>query len=653
VVSVLVPETVAQTPVIGINISPDSLVVDPGESAYMTVTVYPLEVPAGEVMLSVASNLAATVNPPSGVPPFTAQLFVQTSSGTPPGQYAVTVSAAFPGSAVSQATAYVTVRSSGGSFAVDISPSQVSIDQGESFDFRVAVIPVGGFSGIVTLSVSGGLDAGVGPTTGVPPFSAILEVRTTKTTTPGNYVMTVIAASGGTVQRAQAQVIVSKRYDTLTVYDQQGAQITFNGQTQTVPSNGYVTFNALDGTYSISTVDSVTTSSGVSAVFGSWEVPINSGNMLSTRQIPLSLTSDLQVGVVRGNRYLLTVVSQYGKPRGGGWYNTGAVAQFSVEEAVQTAAGTRELCTGFSGDATGSGCSGAITMEGPKTITFGWQLQYLLTVESEDGATTTGSGWYNAGDHAQFEVTPPAADGIRFVFAGWKGDYTGNDLSGTLVMNKPRTLHATWISEYLTDFIFTDANGDPLIGTPSQVVVHSPDGTEQIFKQYAGLWLDEGQWQLLSVKFHGVEVGDTETYTSVLHGKWTIKLQVYSLTVKVRGSLFSQGVDNIKIAVKLPDGTVLNAVTDSNGQAVIQQIPKGTYYVDAQGLVESKSVLAQVASNSSAVQLSMTAPIEIAAIATVVVVFIALVILFLRRRRRNDTLERKRIERRAVRAARS
>jgi ABC-type Fe3+ transport system permease subunit len=49
----------------------------------------------------------------------------------------------------------------------------------------------------------------------------------------------------------------------------------------------------------------------------------------------------------------------------------------------------------------------------------------------------------------------------------------------------------------------------------------------------------------------------------------------------------------------------------------------------------------------------MTAPIEIAAIATVVVVFIALVILFLRRRRRNDTLERKRIERRAVRAARS
>jgi fructose-1,6-bisphosphatase/sedoheptulose 1,7-bisphosphatase-like protein len=123
--------------------------------------------------------------------------------------------------------------------------------------------------------------------------------------------------------------------------------------------------------------------------------------------------------------------------------------------------------------------------------------------------------------------------------------------------------------------------------------------------------------------------------------------------VKVRGSLFSQGVDNIKIAVKLPDGTVLNAVTDSNGQAVIQQIPKGTYYVDAQGLVESKSVLAQVASNSSAVQLSMTAPIEIAAIATVVVVFIALVILFLRRRRRNDTLERKRIERRAVRAARS
>jgi hypothetical protein len=71
-------------------------------------------------------------------------------------------------------------------------------------------------------------------------------------------------------------------------------------------------------------------------------------------------------------QYYLTVNSAYGSPAGAGWYDSGSTASFSVTSPAADGTGKQYVCTGYSGDASGSGTSGSIVMNGPKTVTFNW-----------------------------------------------------------------------------------------------------------------------------------------------------------------------------------------------------------------------------------------------------------------------------------------
>jgi uncharacterized repeat protein (TIGR02543 family) len=88
------------------------------------------------------------------------------------------------------------------------------------------------------------------------------------------------------------------------------------------------------------------------------------------------------------------------------------------------------------------------------TITFNWQEQYYLTVNSNYGATA-GQGWYNAGANAQVTIsttTVAGATDTQYVFAGWSGDASDTATSSTIVMNGAKTATATWSTQYQVTF---------------------------------------------------------------------------------------------------------------------------------------------------------------------------------------------------------
>jgi subtilisin family serine protease len=89
----------------------------------------------------------------------------------------------------------------GAGFSLDATPSRQAVSAGSGTSYMVAITPAGGFSGSVSLSVSGlpsGASASFTPNpvdlrTGT---SSMLSVTTSSTTTPDQYALTLIGVSG-------------------------------------------------------------------------------------------------------------------------------------------------------------------------------------------------------------------------------------------------------------------------------------------------------------------------------------------------------------------------------------------------------------------------------------------------------------------------
>jgi hypothetical protein len=145
--------------------------------------------------------------------------------------------------------------------------------------------------------------------------------------------------------------------------------------------------------------------------------------------------------------YLLNIVSPYGSPTGGGWYAETTTANFAVTDYVETT-NTKYYLTGWSGDFSGAGVSGSISMTGPKTVTANWRFEYLLTINSEYGAPT-GAGWYKEGETANVYVEPTQGFLIRHLFTGWSGDLNDIQPSASISMYAPKVITANWQADYI------------------------------------------------------------------------------------------------------------------------------------------------------------------------------------------------------------
>lgn len=153
-------------------------------------------------------------------------------------------------------------------------------------------------------------------------------------------------------------------------------------------------------------------------------------------------------------QYQLILPSVYGTLTGGGWYDTGYTATFSITQTtVDQGNGTRRLFVSWTGDSTATTPTTSIVLTGPKTITPIWKKQYQLTVNSAFGLTT-GSGWYDADTVATFSVPPsyPMQDfmgtlGGKYVFQTWSIDSTAPTSTAPITMNVPKTVTAIWTTD--------------------------------------------------------------------------------------------------------------------------------------------------------------------------------------------------------------
>jgi len=154
-------------------------------------------------------------------------------------------------------------------------------------------------------------------------------------------------------------------------------------------------------------------------------------------------------------QYYLTVETSYSTSTGQGWYDSGTAVQATVNDtSVNQGQGTREVFTGWSGDASGTGLTTAqIFMTAPRTAIANWKTQFLLAVESSPANVTglSGSGWYDMGSQATFSAAAvlPASDNTRLMFEHWTGDYSGQSTTGQILMSRPETVSADFLAQYL------------------------------------------------------------------------------------------------------------------------------------------------------------------------------------------------------------
>jgi hypothetical protein len=142
----------------------------------------------------------------------------------------------------------------------------------------------------------------------------------------------------------------------------------------------------------------------------------------------------------------------------------------------------------WSGDYSGVGSSGTVTVNGAIKITAVYQLQYYLSVQAQTQSAPTpqGQGWYNAGDTASLQNGGQMIGGDggrRLMFQGWSvyGQGTQSGPSLGVVMNAPHSVTALYGQQYYlnvqTDQGVAYGSGWYDAGNTAQVYASTPVST--------------------------------------------------------------------------------------------------------------------------------------------------------------------------------
>ena len=157
--------------------------------------------------------------------------------------------------------------------------------------------------------------------------------------------------------------------------------------------------------------------------------------------------------------YTLTVAtdpSSLGTVTGSGTFTQGSSASFSVtQNTIQVSPDTRYVFSHWSGDYSGVGSSGTVTVNGAMKITAEYQLQYYLSVtaQPQSAPTPQGQGWYNANQTVTLQNAGQTIDqtsGSRLQFQGWSVDGQAPQSASSLnvAMNSPHTVAAVYAQQY-------------------------------------------------------------------------------------------------------------------------------------------------------------------------------------------------------------
>jgi len=230
---------------------------------------------------------------------------------------------------------------------------------------------------------------------------------------------------------------VPQQYSSNLVVDRQSQGTVAGSQTQTL-------------TFPIGTTHNVTVDQYLSGGAGVRYYCAQNSLIVSS---PGSYTFSYQT------QYQLTIttdpsgIAQVGN---GGWFVAGASAQTGqAPQLVPGSTGVQYVFVNWVVDgALQNGTQISLTMNGPHNATANYKTQYLLTVNSPNGlGSPQGGGYYDAGSTVQFSVTSPEGYLIQQVFVQWQGDYTGTSPQGSITMDSPKTVSATWMTSYTNVYI--------------------------------------------------------------------------------------------------------------------------------------------------------------------------------------------------------
>jgi len=185
----------------------------------------------------------------------------------------------------------------------------------------------------------------------------------------GSYVLTINAvdAFGNIGEEAVAFSVVNA--PTLCILTQlPGVRLVVNGEESWTDSNGVVSITATAPSYTVEAQPVIELSEESRALFLEWE----DGTQSNPRTV--SASSDTTLMARYKAEHLLTITSPFGDPVGGGWYEEGAEAVFSVTP-LQGFIPQRSF-TGWSGDSDDSSHTSSIIMDDPKTVTANWETNY-------------------------------------------------------------------------------------------------------------------------------------------------------------------------------------------------------------------------------------------------------------------------------------
>ena len=125
-------------------------------------------------------------------------------------------------------------------------------------------------------------------------------------------------------------------------------------------------------------------------------------------------------------------------------FSIGETHMVSVDDPIYRDNTTRYYCN-----------SSSITVTTDGQVTFSYQKQYYLTVNSPYG-TTVGTGWSDEGSKVMFSVPTDRLPmpgllgtlGAKYTFDKWVGDETSNNLRSFTIIDGPKSVTATWREDY-------------------------------------------------------------------------------------------------------------------------------------------------------------------------------------------------------------
>jgi subtilase family serine protease len=196
--------------------SPASQSVNQGITANYTVTLTALNGFANSVTFSISSlpaGAAATFTPASLTGSGTSALAISTTASTPIGNYPLTITGT---DGVLNHTASITLVVTAPDFSLTATPAQQTVVAGNTANYTATVGALNGYTGTVSLSVSG-LPAGASPVFTPASItnsgSSALAIATTLGTTPiGSYPLVITATDGVLSHTASVTLIVSSDF---------------------------------------------------------------------------------------------------------------------------------------------------------------------------------------------------------------------------------------------------------------------------------------------------------------------------------------------------------------------------------------------------------------------------------------------------------